>query len=149
MKTPSRSSSRAEDRPTPTPTPPSASRYKRALDPSQLEVGHAKTTPNHRDVLIDQFEEAYWSLKTTPPGEVTSAALGLKPSPQTEDMDELYNEPYSPLATDPGSQSSYHTGPRGKQKMCMLACVYIGYCVFMCWLLCVYVYLTHFVILSQ
>lgn len=111
MKTPSRSSSRAENHPTPTPTPPSVSRYKRALDPSQLEVGHAKTTPNHRDVLMDQFEETYWSLKTTPPGEVASGALGLKPSPQTEDMDELYNEPYSPLATDPGSQSSYHTGP--------------------------------------
>ena len=117
MKTPSRSSSRAEDHLTTTSTPPSASRYKRALDPSQLEPGR---TPNRRDVLMDQFEETYWSLKTTPPGEVTNGALGLKPSAQTDDMDELY----SPLAADLGSQSSHpflSPGPQQRSHVLMRA----------------------------
>ena len=102
MKTPSRSSSRAGDRPTPTPTPPSASRYKRALDPSQLEPGHSSTTPSRRDFLMDQFEDTYRALKTTPTGGVTSHTLSPKP---TMDVDDLYEDPHSPLTADPSSQS--------------------------------------------
>ena len=102
MKTPSRSSSRAGDHLTPTPTPPSASRYKRALDPSQLEPGHTNTTPSRRDFLMDQFEDTYRALKSTPTGDVTSNTLSLKPS---MDVDELYEDPHSPLTADPSSQS--------------------------------------------
>ena len=114
MKTPSRSSSRAGDRPTPTPTPPSASRYKRALDPSQLEPGHSSTTPSRRDFLMDQFEDTYRALKTAPTGGVTSHTLSPKP---TMDVDGLYEDPHSPLTADPNSQSvSYSSASSQLQR---------------------------------
>ena len=114
MKTPSRSSSQAGDHPIPTPTPPSASRYKRTLDPSQLEPGHTNTTPSRRDFLMDQFEDTYRALKTTPTGDVTSHTLSPRP---TMDVDDLYEDPHSPLTVDPSSQSvSYSSAsPRLQQ----------------------------------
>lgn len=55
---------------------------------------------------MDQFEDTYRALKTTPTGHVTSHTLSPK---HTTDVDELYKDPHSPLTVDPNSQSVSYT----------------------------------------